>query len=104
MKPKSKESIKEAVDIIRNSKDDDAAIEFLRETLEDDFPDLELGSMDLHEAIEVLGGSEQSKEGGDLSAVGDLSKALGEFMSKKDVASKGVKKKKRRRRKRKKKS
>lgn len=60
--PKSKSVIREAADIVINSDDDSAAIDFLRETLEDDFPDLDLGKMDLHEAIQVLGGDEVSPE------------------------------------------
>lgn len=60
IQPKSKEMIREAADIIINSDDDAAAIGFLRDTLDDDFPDLELGSMDLHDAIKVLEGSQET--------------------------------------------
>lgn len=98
-KTKSKESIQEAADIVRNSQDDDAAIQFLKEALEDDFPDLELGSMDLHEAIKVLGGSEsfntaeKDTGGGNKQAIEDLNKTLGAFMSKQNKAKAPVKQK-----------
>lgn len=96
VKPKSWEMIKEATDIVRNSEDDASAISFLRETLDDDFPDLELGKMDLHEAIEVLGDSKSKSKSGDKGAIEDLTGALNEFMSKvssnKGKSTKGAKK------------
>ena len=100
-KPKSKEMIKEAADIVRNSQDDESAIEFLRDTLDDDFPDMELGSMDLHEAIKVLGGE---KVAGDKDAIRNLNKALSDFMSKQSNTDveKVVKRKSRKKRKKKK--
>lgn len=80
--PKDKEMIAEVVDIVRNTEDDAAAIEFLRDTLEDDFPDLELGSMDLHEAIKVLGGNEKTKKKSvGRQAAENLNDSLGEFLS-----------------------
>lgn len=94
IKPKSKESIKEAVDIVLNTQDDDSAIEFLRDTLEDDFPDLDLGSMDLHEAIKNIG-AEEEKYGGNVEKAGNLSQALSEFMKskKKEKSTKRTRKK-----------
>lgn len=87
LKPKSRELVQEAADIVRNSEDDQAAISFLQDTLEDDYPDLELGSMDLHEAIETLGfGEDKPKRKGssfgNREEVENLSKALGNFMNK----------------------
>lgn len=99
LQPKSREVIKEAADIVRNSEDDGAAIDFLRNTLDDDFPDLDLGSMDLHEAIKVLG---NEQEEGDMNAIKNLNEALGEFMNKQSKL-KGNKKKGRRKRRRKRK-
>lgn len=75
--PKSKEYVKEAVDIVRNTEDDKAALEFLKNTLDDDFPDLDLGSMDLHEAIKVLG---IDKKTGDRKRIENLNDSLGEFL------------------------
>lgn len=80
IQPKSKEMIREAADIIINSDDDAAAVGFLRDTLDDDFPDLELGSMDLHDAIKVLDGSQESvtrKRG-----LENLNNAFDSFMNK----------------------
>lgn len=51
---KSKEVIREATDIVANTEDDKAAIGFLRETLSDDFPEMDLTKMDLHEATDFL--------------------------------------------------
>lgn len=100
IKPKSRESIQEAVDIIANSHDDESAIDFLRDTLEDDFPDLDLGRMDLHEAIGVLGGNDKKED--NKVKIENLSKSLGEFMKKQDAKNspkKVEKKKKKRKRK-----
>lgn len=99
LKPKSREMIKEAADIVRNSEDDGAAIAFLQQTLDDDFPDLELGSMDLHEAIKVLGKDEQV---GDRKALENLNQALGDFMKKHKITNKkeGNKRTRKRRRRR----
>lgn len=100
-KPKSREMIREAADIVRNSQDDDAAIEFLRDTLDDDFPDMELGTMDLHEAIKVLDGEEAA---GDKEAIRNLNEALGDFMKRqnKPEEKKAVKRKRRKKRRKKK--
>lgn len=97
LKPKSKELIKEAADIVINSDSDEAAIQFLRETLDDDFPDLELGSMNLHEAIKVLG-TDEDKVSHKVN-LENLSEALAAFM-KRDVEN-NKKERKRKRRKRK---
>lgn len=109
LRTKSKEEIQEAVDIVMNSEDDEAAMEFLMDTLGDDFPELDLGAMDLHEAIGVLGGDEVDKEdksqSGDREAVENLNKTLGEFMDRKSKTKskpKGKKKVKKRRKKKKK--
>lgn len=94
LKPKSRELVQEAADIVRNSEDDQAAISFLQDTLEDDYPDMELGSMDLHEAIKTLGfGEEKGKVtgAGNRDAIENLSKALGSFMNKSGKPSKSSK-------------
>lgn len=97
LKPKSKELIKEAADIVINSDNDEAAIQFLRETLDDDFPDLELGSMDLHEAIKVLGtDDDKARHKVDLE---NLDEALAAFMKRDAKNNKKKRKRKRRRRK-----
>lgn len=102
IKPKSKEMIKEAVDIIHNTENDEAAIGFLKETLIDDFPDLDLGRMDLHEAIEVLGKKEDKKDSkkGNMKTIENLNKSLGKFIDKVEnqtsVKKKSNKRKKRR--------
>lgn len=101
---KSKEMIDEATDIVMNTEDDSAVIEFLRETLVDDYPDLDLGKMDLHEAIGVLGGSEVSKNE-NMRNIENLNKSLSDFLSQveknKEKASKGKKAKKRKKQRRK---
>lgn len=101
----SKEAIKEAVDIIRNTEDDEAAMIFLRETLGDNYPELDLGRMDLHEAIEVLGGGEEnpSQSKGDREKVENLSASLSTFMNSTSKKASTPKKKGRRRRRRKRK-
>ena len=99
--PKDKEMIAEVVDIVRNTEDDAAAIEFLRDTLEDDFPDLELGSMDLHEAIKVLGGNEKAKKKSiGRQAAENLNDSLGEFLSTQQKKTKRKRKSKKRGKKR----
>ena len=101
IKPKSKEMIKEAVDIIHNTEDDEAAISFLKETLIDDFPDLDLGRMDLHEAIEVLGKKEDKKDKtkGNMKTIENLNKSLGDFIDKVENQTKKSTKKRKKRRK-----
>lgn len=76
--PKSKAYIKETLDIVNNTENDQDALEFLKDTLEDDFPELELGSMDLHEAIKVLG-AEEKKSGG-KQVIEDLNRSLTSFI------------------------
>lgn len=85
-KPKSKQVIKEATDIVLNTETDDAAIDFLRDTLEDDFPDLDLGRMDLHKAIEVLGKNENKKTS-NMKNIENLNKTLSKFMGQADKKS-----------------
>lgn len=80
IQPKSKEMIREAADIIINSDDDSAAVGFLRDTLDDDFPDLELGSMNLHDAIKVLDGSQETSSR--KKGVENLNRAFESFMIK----------------------
>lgn len=101
-KPKSKEVIKEAVDIILNTEDDEAAIAFLKDTLEDDYPDLDLGRMDLHEAIGVLGGNsiKKAKKSGSRKAIEDLNKSLGNFIDTQESNIKKSRKKKNKKNKR----
>lgn len=81
IKPKSKKMVNEAVDIILNTDDDSSAVSFLQDTLEDDFPDLDLGKMDLHEAIGVLGGDEP-EEKKKKTGFENINKALEMFMGK----------------------
>jgi len=75
--PKSKEYIEDISDIILNAESDDAAIAFLKDSIIDDFPDLDLGSMDLHEASKVLSDTNRKKRKGPV--VG-LNEALGKFI------------------------
>lgn len=94
----SKEEVREAVDIIKNTEDDEAAIAFLQDTLTDDFPDLDLGRMDLHEAIEILGGSEVKKfevpkEKGDRNAIESLNDSIGVFLNNQEQRLKKIKNK-----------
>lgn len=107
--PNSKEMIKEALDIIKNTEDDEAAVAFLSDTLSDNFPDLDLGRMDLHEAIEVLGGEEVEENNavGNREKIENLNDSLSQFMDtikKKDskVKKSGKKSNRRRRRRRRK--
>lgn len=86
--PKSRESIKEAVDIVKNTENDDVAVQFLRETLEDDFPELDLGSMDLHEAIKEIGNQDKKKFFGNIEKANSLGEALSKFMQKQNEEKK----------------
>ncbi len=95
IKPKSREMIQEAVDIIRNAEDDEAALAFLQDTLVDDYPDLDLGRMDLHEAIEIL--NKEKDNSGDKSKIEDLNKSLADFLN--FTKSKKTKRKRKRKRK-----
>lgn len=88
LKPKSKEYIQEAVDIVMNTENDDAALSFLKETLDNDFPDLELGKMDLHEAIKVLG-NDRGRNTGRRKTIENLNDSLEKL-----VKSRGKKKNK----------
>ena len=73
--------MKEVADIVKNAENDEAALAFLQDTLEDDFPDLELGTMDLHEAIKSLGGEEADKDAlGDRETMENLTAKLESFM------------------------
>lgn len=75
-KLKSKEVIDEARDIVLNTEDDEAAIQFLRETLGDDYPDLDIN--DLHAASEILSQKEKSNN---QNILGNLNDSLGVFLS-----------------------
>lgn len=99
LNPKPKEMIQDAVDIVLNTEDDKAAVAFLKDTLVDDYPDLDLGSMDLHEASKVL-----DKEGEHNETVNpeDLLKAVEEFMKSRDNKENTKKKRNKRTRKKKK--
>lgn len=94
IKTKSKAVISEAVDIIKNSENDKDAIAFLRDTLEDDFPDMDLGRMDLHQAIDELDFSlERRKKSKSVRAIEDLNKSLGDFLDKQEKKVNEIKKK-----------
>lgn len=103
--PKSREIIKEAVDIIKNTENDEAAISFLRDTLEDDYPNLDLGRMNLHEAVNSLNVKEYKKSTSIMN-VENLNETLGDFINiqknRKNNNSKKNKKPKTKRRRRKK--
>lgn len=93
-KHKSKDMIDEALDIVKNTEDDDSAIKFLRETLNDDFPDLDLGRMDLHEAIEKLNYKEDKEnKSHSQKVIEDLNKSLGDFLDIQEKKLNAVKKK-----------
>lgn len=85
LEPKSKEFMKEVSDIVKNAENDEAALAFLQDTLDDDFPGMELGSMNLHEATKVLGGSEPEPiKTEKLNVVENLNKSLGDFIDKQE--------------------
>jgi len=87
---KSKEYIKETTDIVQNTEDDEAALAFLKDTLIDDYPDLDLGKMDLHEAIGVL--DKKKKKSGSKKLIEDLNKSLGDFIDNQESKMKTQKK------------
>lgn len=87
MKSKSREKMLEIADIVKNSETDEAALEFLKDALEDDFPDLDLGRMDLHEASEVLSRKNDGVIKG-RKASENLNSALEGFMKKKKSSDK----------------
>lgn len=102
-KAKPKKIVKEAEDIVINSVEDATAIRYLSEILEDDFPDLDLGRMDLHEALETFDKKNANKnKSKSRKTIENLNNALGEFIDaqeskmnstkKKSVASKAKKK------------
>lgn len=96
LKTKSVEKMKELSDIIKNSETDEIALGFLKESWEDDFPDLDLGREDLHSASEVLiVENESPKRNKSTEIEDDLNKEFKYFFKKKED-----KKKRRRRRKR----
>lgn len=80
--PKSKEVIKEASDIVLNSERDEDAVKYLRETLEDDYPDLDLSKVDLHEASNVLSVTTKRKS---TIVSQDLLKDLDSFIRKSSI-------------------
>lgn len=101
IKPKSKAYIKETTDIIENTHDDDLALQFLKDSLDDDYPDMDLASMDLHEAIKVLGSDDNKKKSDSKGIIEDLNASLTDFINSQKKEKPKVKKKRRRRRKRK---
>ena len=80
IKAKPKKVIKEAEDIILTSIDDKTAIRYLKEIIEDDFPDLDLGRMNLHEALSALDEKELKNKNKDLSVRENLNNALSSFI------------------------
>lgn len=80
IKAKPKKIIKEAEDIILTSIDDKTAIRYLKEVIEDDFPDLDLGRMNLHDALSALDEKELKNKEKDFSVVENLNNALGNFI------------------------
>jgi len=79
--------IKEADDIIRNTLDDENAVAFMQETWIDDFPDLDLGRMDLHEAVDELEHKLTKKKlNTGQKAIYDLNRSLDKFIEKHDKA------------------
>lgn len=80
IKAKPKKIIKEAEDIILTSIDDKTAIRYLKEVIEDDFPDLDLGRMNLHDALSALDEKELKNKEKDFSVVENLNNALGDFI------------------------
>lgn len=95
--PKDREMISEALDIVMNTEDDEAAIAFLRDTLDDDYPDLDLGSMNLHEALDILQIGEDvpgkpGTPGKPIDATIDINKAFAELMELKERRAKQAKK------------
>lgn len=100
-KRKSREVVREATDIVLNTESDEAAVDFLRDTLGDDFSHMELGSMNLHEAIEVLG-IEDSSKSRNMMNIENLNETLNKFMNKTGNSTKKKSKRKSRRRRKKK--
>lgn len=86
IKATERKKVKEAVDIIRHVDDDDLARQFLQDTLDEDyFPDMDLGSMDLHEAVEELDRkTKRRKMSAGQKIIADLTSSLDDFMKKHD--------------------
>lgn len=101
VQPKSKEYVRETLDIVQNTEDDEAALDFLKTTLDDDYPDLDLGSMDLHEAIKTLDPEKEKSKG--RQTLEDLNNSLTQFIASQEKEKKKKSKKKTRKRKRRKK-
>lgn len=79
---KNKDIINEALDIVENTEDDNQAMIFLKETVGDDYPDLDLGRMDLHEAIKELSGKQSMvKSKSNSNMFEDLNASLGDFIN-----------------------
>lgn len=102
IKATDRDKVKEAVDIIKNVDDDEAALEFLKDTLDEDyFPDMDLGSMDLHEAVEKLDtNSKRRKMTMKQKVIADISKSLDEFMELQDKKKRQKQAQKRKRKRR----
>lgn len=103
VEPKSKEYVRETLDIVQNTEDDEAALDFLKNALDDDYPDLDLGSMDLHEAIKVLDPDKEKTKS--KQVIEDLNSSLISFIDSqnknKDKEKKKTNKKSRRRKRKK---
>lgn len=87
---KDKAFIKDAEDIILNDIEDETALKHLSEIWIDDFPELDLGTMDLHEAIETIG--ENKKKSKAIKTIEDLNKSLGEFIEMQEKKAKKAEK------------
>ena len=77
---RSKEVVNEAKDIIINSETNEDVVNFLRETLEDDFPELDISKTSLHEATDLLSVKTSKKAHTTVSA--DLINELDSFIRK----------------------
>lgn len=97
LKTKPVDKMKELADIVKNSETDEIALEFLKEAWEDDFPDLELEKMNLHEAVDILTESQRennTKKESELNS--DLDFEFFSFMNR-NKEKKRTRKRKRRR-------
>lgn len=92
---KSKDVIREATDIVVNTEDDKAAIGFLRETLPDDYPDMDLTQMNLHEATDLLPNTKRRRK----TNPSDIMEEFNSFING-NTTEPGTKKKSRKRKKR----
>lgn len=94
LKTKPIEKMKELADIVKNSETDEIALEFLKDSWEDDFPDLDLGRENLHLASEVLNKDRDKSFESSAMVEKDLNNEFTSFFKKK--AAKKTKRKRRR--------